>query len=84
MNEWTKNPHGVDMNKSTNKPVGHLVKTTAVALALVTSAMGLAWAGGTTPQEAVTAVTGLLDWSGLYADGAQGGFDAAGVGLGNW
>ncbi len=70
--------------KNTNKPVGRIVKTTAVALALATGAIGLAWAGGATPQEAVTAVAGLLDWSGLYADGAQGGFDAAGVGLGNW
>ncbi len=84
MNEWPEHLHGVDLNKDTNKGVGRMAKATAVALALVASAMGLAWAGGTNPQEAATAVAGLLDWSSLYADGAQGGFDAAGVGLGNW
>jgi hypothetical protein len=83
MNEWPENLSGLDLNPTHEKPIRRVAKLAAIAVLFTAGFIGLAYAD-VPVTEATTHLFGLLDWSGLYADGAQGGFDAAGVGLGNW
>jgi hypothetical protein len=78
MNEWPENLNSLDLNW--NLPKGaYLVFSIALLTALVLAAHGLAQATEL-PAVIVTESAGWIDFSGWFADGAAGGFDAAGAG----
>lgn len=80
MNEWPENLNSLDLNW--NLPEGtYLVFSIVLLAALVLAGLGLAQATEL-PTVLVTESAGWIDFSGWFADGAAGGFDAAGVGAG--
>ncbi|HEX4880423.1 MAG TPA: hypothetical protein VFV39_11295 [Limnobacter sp.] len=83
MNEWPENLVGVDVDGKTFENIALAIKTALFAL-LLTSSVGLAQAAGL-DEMANARLLQLGDaWSTWFADGAVGGFDAAGAFAGGW
>jgi hypothetical protein len=82
MNEWPENLTGLDLNWNLFETANKALRTTLMLLIIV-AGVGLAQATEL-PSVLVTETTEWLDFSGWFADGAIGGFDAAGAGVGAW
>ena len=82
MNEWPENLTGLDLNWNLFETTNRAAKVILMLLVLVTG-IGLAQAAEL-PTVLVTETVELIDFSGWFADGAIGGFDAAGASVGGW
>jgi hypothetical protein len=82
MNEWPENLTGLDLNWNLFETANRAAKVILMLLVLVTG-IGLAQAAEL-PTVLVTETVELIDFSGWFADGAIGGFDAAGASVGGW
>lgn len=82
MNEWPENLAGLDLNWNLFETTNRAAKVILMLLVLVTG-IGLAQAAEL-PTVLVTGTVELIDFSGWFADGAIGGFDAAGASVGGW
>lgn len=82
MNEWPENLTGLDLNWNLFETANRAAKVILMLLVLVTG-IGLAQAAEL-PTVLVTGTVELIDFSGWFADGAIGGFDAAGASVGGW
>ncbi|MDX1670594.1 MAG: hypothetical protein R3194_14315 [Limnobacter sp.] len=85
MNEWPENYDVLSFDTDAYDQLAERVRTGAKALSVILglgglmTTVGLAHAGvGFDPA----AISSLLDWSVLYADGFHGGHDAAGAMMG--
>jgi hypothetical protein len=87
MNEWPENLTGLDLiNWSLFETANKALRTTLTLLIIIAS-VGLAHATNLTtelPAILVAETAGWLDFSGWFADGAIGGYDAAGASVGGW
>ena len=86
MNEWPENLTGLDLNWNLFETANKALRTTLILL-IVLAGIGLAQATNLTtelPTVLVTETTEWLNFSGWFADGAIGGFDAAGASIGGW
>lgn len=82
MNEWPENLTGLDLNWNLFETANKTIRKSLIFL-IVLAGIGLAQATEL-PTVLVTETTELLDFSSWFADGAIGGFDAAGVSIGAW
>jgi len=82
MNEWPENLNGLDLNWNLFETANRAFRATLMFFILVTG-IGLAQATEL-PAVLVTETVELIDFSGWFADGAIGGFDAAGAHVGGW
>jgi len=82
MNEWPENLPGLDLNWNLFETANRTFRALLMFFVLVTG-IGLAQATEL-PTVLVTETADLIDFSGWFADGAIGGFDAAGASVGGW
>lgn len=82
MNEWPENLTGLDLNWNLFETANRAFRSTLMFFVLVTG-IGLAQATEL-PTVLVTETVQLINFSGWFADGAIGGFDAAGASVGGW
>lgn len=82
MNEWPENLTGLDLNWNLFETANRAFRATLIFFVLATG-IGLAQATEL-PTVRVTETVQLIDFSGWFADGAIGGFDAAGASFGGW
>lgn len=82
MNEWPENLTGLDLNWNVFETANKAFRATLTLLIILTG-IGLAQATEL-PAVIVTETAEWLDFSGWFADGAIGGFDAAGASIGGW
>lgn len=82
MNEWPENLTGLDLNWNLFETANKALRTTLILL-IVLAGIGLAHATEL-PTVLVTETSQWLNFSGWFADGAIGGYDAAGASIGGW
>ncbi|WP_334118710.1 hypothetical protein [Limnobacter sp.] len=82
MNEWPENLLGLDLNWNLIETAIRAFRTLLIALMILTG-IGLAQATEL-PAVLVTNTAEWMDFSGWFADGAIGGFDAAGASVAGW
>lgn len=84
MNEWPENLNSLDLNWNAFEAANKMFRATLI-LVIALAGIGLAQATEL-PTVLVTESAQWIDFSGWFADGAVGGFDAAGVsaGAGVW
>lgn len=82
MNEWPENLPGLDVNWNLIETAIGAFRILLIALVLLTG-IGLAQATEL-PTVLVTETAERMDFSGWFADGPVGGFDAAGANTGGW
>lgn len=82
MNEWPENMTGLDLNWNLFETANKAFRATLI-LSVLLSGIGLARATEL-PTVLVTETAELIDFAGWFADGAIGGFDAAGANTGGW
>ncbi|HEX4918915.1 MAG TPA: hypothetical protein VFV43_13515 [Limnobacter sp.] len=83
MNEWPENLTGMDVDGKAFERLALVVKTALFAL-LLTSSVGLAQAAGLDHMASGQLMQLGNAWAVWFADGAVGGFDAAGASVGAW
>jgi len=82
MNEWPENLNSLDLNWSLIGTANRVIENSIFGLALLT-VIGFAQATEL-PTILVTQMADWVDFSGWFADGVIGGFDAAGANVGAW
>jgi hypothetical protein len=82
MNEWPENLPGLDLNGTMFDTANKVIRTILMLL-VVLAGIGLAQATEL-PAVIVTETAEWLNFSTWFADGAAGGFDAAGASIGGW
>jgi hypothetical protein len=82
MNEWPENLPGLELNWNLFETANKAFRATLM-LIVVLAGIGLAQATEL-PTVIVAETAAWLDFSAWFADGAMGGFDAAGAGYGGW
>jgi hypothetical protein len=86
MNEWPENLTGLDLNWNLFQTANKALRTTLILLIILAS-IGLAQATNLTTELPTVLVTETAEWlnfSDWFADGAIGGYDAAGASVGGW
>lgn len=82
MNEWPDNLDGLDLNWNLFETANKAFRATLIFLVIL-AGIGLAQATEL-PTVIVTETAAWIDFSGWFADGAMGGFDAAGASVAGW
>ncbi len=82
MNEWPENLTGLDLNWNLFQTANKALRTT-LTLLIILAGIGLAQASEL-PAVLVSETTEWLNFSNWFADGAIGGYDAAGASVGGW